>query len=182
MFSFQIINNWQTIVHRFIVVGGWIVHLRLAACVSFLYTGRFLFRSQIQKIFRLTIIHCHRKVLQNKRSKLCFQSAFSTTTPSKAQKRTETMSFKDNEEPKAFLIWNRHPLTPTTIVGRESPTPLVDGLTRFNFVYGTEPSEYSPLQAGDITPINEATGLDELEEIERSMATSRSPVYVSNDF
>lgn len=91
------------------------------------------------------------------------------------------MSFKDSDEPKAFLIWNRHHLAPTTIAGRE-PAPLVEGLTRFNFVINeTDGSECSPLQAGNITPISELTESDELEELERSDSAVKDPVYVSNE-
>lgn len=87
------------------------------------------------------------------------------------------MSFKDSDEPKAFLIWNRHHLAPTTIAGRE-PAPLVEGLTRFNFVINeTDGPECSPLQAGNITPISELTESDELEELERSDSAVKDPVY-----
>lgn len=89
------------------------------------------------------------------------------------------MSFKDDEEPQAFLIWNRHHLASATLIGREpAPAAAVEGLTRFNFVYGnTEAAEYSPLLPYDIVPITETTELDELEEMERSDAMPKGPVY-----
>lgn len=86
------------------------------------------------------------------------------------------MSHKDSDGPKAFLIWNRHHKAPTTVVGKESP--LIEGLARLNFVYGSEVADYSPLMAGDFIPSSQASAeLDELGEKDCAISMPNVPIY-----